>query len=304
MATEASSDEGSASRFPFIPLSKALERAGALRKSAGDHAAPITEIPAIWGYAAKASGWRQTIAALKYYGLIADSGSKDRREIRLTEDARRYFLDERPEVHNELNRKFALAPRSFETLWKEWKAAPPADNIARSQLKIKFGYAENAAPQILSVYKANLDFAKLTDRDDDSPIAEGSRTVETPGPTKPPPNLVRVGDYVQWTSNGQEQFPKPQRVNWVSDDGTHVRVHGSMTGIATDELTVVDQPKPPSLGPMAVAAVESNRSPENKDINVLLTGKRLQITADVDQDGLTTLKQMLDKYEEILKLLG
>jgi hypothetical protein len=40
-----------------------------------------------------------------------------------------------------------------------------------------------------------------------------------------------------------------------------------------------------------------------KDANVLLTGKRLQITAQVDAAGLATLKRMLDKYEEILKLV-
>ena len=31
--------------------------------------------------------------------------------------------------------------------------------------------------------------------------------------------------------------------------------------------------------------------------------KRLQITADVDGEGIKRLKQMLTKYEEILKLL-
>jgi hypothetical protein len=30
----------------------------------------------------------------------------------------------------------------------------------------------------------------------------------------------------------------------------------------------------------------------------------IQATADVDKDGLATLKQMLDKYEEILGLLS
>jgi hypothetical protein len=35
----------------------------------------------------------------------------------------------------------------------------------------------------------------------------------------------------------------------------------------------------------------------------LLQGHRLKINATVDADGLVRLKQMLDKYEEILKLL-
>ena len=46
--------------------------------------------------------------------------------------------------------------------------------------------------------------------------------------------------------------------------------------------------------------VESGRS----DFTVYQVGKRLQITADVDAEGLKKLKELLTKYEEILKLLS
>jgi hypothetical protein len=39
------------------------------------------------------------------------------------------------------------------------------------------------------------------------------------------------------------------------------------------------------------------------DFSVLLQGNRLKINATVDADGIARLKQMLDKYVEILKLL-
>ena len=39
------------------------------------------------------------------------------------------------------------------------------------------------------------------------------------------------------------------------------------------------------------------------DMSVLLQGNRLKISATVDAEGLAKLKQVLDKYEEILKLL-
>jgi hypothetical protein len=35
-----------------------------------------------------------------------------------------------------------------------------------------------------------------------------------------------------------------------------------------------------------------------------MTGGRLQITADVDLEGIKTLKQVLAKYEEVLKLVN
>jgi hypothetical protein len=36
---------------------------------------------------------------------------------------------------------------------------------------------------------------------------------------------------------------------------------------------------------------------------MLLSGKRLQISADLDAEGLAKLKDILTKYEEILKML-
>jgi hypothetical protein len=39
------------------------------------------------------------------------------------------------------------------------------------------------------------------------------------------------------------------------------------------------------------------------EVSVLLQGNRLKINATVDADGIGRLKQMLNKYQEILKLL-
>lgn len=45
------------------------------------------------------------------------------------------------------------------------------------------------------------------------------------------------------------------------------------------------------------------RSPPKSDFTVLLEGNRLKINATVDKEGIGRLKQVLDKYEEILRLL-
>lgn len=49
---------------------------------------------------------------------------------------------------------------------------------------------------------------------------------------------ARVGDLVQWESQGVLQFPKPLRVRMVSDDGQWVAVEGSRTGIPMSEVIV------------------------------------------------------------------
>lgn len=152
-------------RYPFIPLRKALDRAKQLWEKAADHPVVTTDAFVVWGYSPKASGGSQTVAALKYYGIVQDIGANESRKIKLTEEARRYFLDERPEKHAEAHRYFALKPKAMAMLWGEWKAKPPSEHIARSALKLDFGYSENAANELLAIYADNLVFANLSASD-------------------------------------------------------------------------------------------------------------------------------------------
>lgn len=112
---------------------------------------------------------------------------------------------------------------------------------------------------------------------------------------------VKVGDYVQWTSGGQERFPQPRKINAISEDGTFAQVFGSMTGVPTSELTVVDPPKPTQTQTRRSAS--SAYSGRDGELNVLLRGNRLEISADVDRVGLQRLQEILSKYDEILALL-
>ncbi len=185
MSQTVDDDAQSGGRFPFIPLRRAIERAREIYAVAGDHAVPIADAIKLWGYSEKASGWRQTVAALKYYGIMESSGTKDGRKVKLTADGRRYFLDERPEKHAELHRKFALAPAALGGLWNLWRARPPADQIARSTLKVDFHYGENSAGELLAVYKDNLEFAALADGGADSPGA-GDPPAPAPSSEKAP----------------------------------------------------------------------------------------------------------------------
>lgn len=51
---------------------------------------------------------------------------------------------------------------------------------------------------------------------------------------------VKVGDFVQWTSGGGEQFPSPRKVVGFSDDHEWAFVEGSQTGVSVSELSVID----------------------------------------------------------------
>src|SRR6202158_3127525 len=155
------------------------------------------------------------------YGFLRDSGMGDTRKVALSDAALRYFRDERDDEKKKLAREFALKPKLIAALWKDWHATPPADAIARSHLKTERGLNDQASRSLLAIYKDNLAFAEL----------KGGANIGEPGSGKgseTPPPKVKVGDYVQWTSNGLDQFRPVRKVEKV--EGGHVWVFGSNTG--------------------------------------------------------------------------
>jgi len=53
---------------------------------------------------------------------------------------------------------------------------------------------------------------------------------------------VKIGDYVQWTSGGADQFLKLRRVIAVSSCEEYVQVEGSLTGIPVAQISQVFHP--------------------------------------------------------------
>ena len=51
---------------------------------------------------------------------------------------------------------------------------------------------------------------------------------------------VKVGDKVQWTSQGTDQFTEPRKIKSISEDGQYAFVEGSDTGIPVKELSVTE----------------------------------------------------------------
>jgi hypothetical protein len=115
---------------------------------------------------------------------------------------------------------------------------------------------------------------------------------------------LEVGDYVQWTSDGVDQFKPARKVRQIRD--RHAWVDGSQTGIPISEVTVTEPPAPIPIAKLTTPAKSgpSYKEGDGNEISVLVTPQgRLQISANVDVKSLGKLKQMLEQYEQILKLL-
>lgn len=144
--------------YPFIDLKTAIERARRLFEAAQRNAVRQDTAAAHWNYSAKSSGGKQTIAALRAFGLMEGDGM-----VKLTERALRILLDERsPSPEKDvLLRQAALSPTLHGRLWEKYKAILPAATDLKMTLILEEGFNENSVDEFISEYIETLDFAKL-----------------------------------------------------------------------------------------------------------------------------------------------
>ena len=285
--------------FPFIPLSAAVKRLVEFEDYFKRHPAPAKQAGLAWGMKGWTSQAQQTLAALKSFGFIDYSGSGDNLQAAISEDGRTYLRAQQDTIKQDILKRSALKPKNLAKYFNLWGADRPRDPVCLDQLVLKDGFTEPSAKTFLQVYDATIEYAGLVESDKAFVVGTEDLDEERSDAR----TRARVGDHIHWLSAGQEMFKIARRVEWISDDGSYLRVHGSSTGIPVNEVTVVEKP---NIEPPAARTPLSSSAYAGSDgqLSVLLTGGRLQITADVDLAGVERLKEVLGKYEEILKLLA
>lgn len=176
---ESNSGEG-AKRFrsppyPAIPLSKAIERVKELHGKALHHSVSIKVVADAWDYGIKSSGLWAAAAALLQFGLLSDEGTGSSRKFTLTESAIRIIRDPNPESEKrrELIKQAALSPKVFKELWAAFgpTVTTLSDVVLKSHLTVDrqdsglASYSDNAADEVIRVFKESIAFAGLSDSD-------------------------------------------------------------------------------------------------------------------------------------------
>jgi hypothetical protein len=232
--------------YPFINLKVALDRAKEFYDKEKRNASSVSVAVTHWGYAQKSSGGIQTIAALKAFGLMKDSGSGDGRSVQLTDEALRILLDqrERSTERATLVKSAGLLPHIHSALWKRWgRDNMPSDANFRHELLFTYKFNEDSIDAFIRQYKATISFAELNSSDTLSVKATDKESAEEDTQDGYVP---KVGDFVQWEPGGILQFKEPKRIVRLSTDGHFGFVEGSSTGLPIGELT--KQEPQPSLG--------------------------------------------------------
>lgn len=296
--------------YPSFDLETAVDRASKLLKDAHHHPVGASVLSTAWGMkSSDGRVWRHA-AALIQYGLAVDIGTGKSRKFQITDIARRIVKDENPDSQKRIDalKTAVLSPMIHRELWDKFKTADGlSDAVLKTYLTVdraengEFPYSNSAADGVIETYRASLAYAgikesdKLIDNDEVKNDSSDDILNDHHHAHK-----VKVGDYVNWVSGEIVQFDA-RKVVWVSEDGSHLRVFGNPTGIPMNETEIVDAPAAPPTTPKPAETGGGNKPP---DITVYQVGGRLQITADVDAEGIEKLENMLAKYKEILGMLN
>ncbi len=237
--------------FPLGSLPKALEKAQVIYSAEGRKPMAPGTATKHWGYSIASSSAHQAISALKQYGLIEDKKIEGHRKLQLTETALKILLDKREESVERLNaiRKSAISPKIFAELWKKRgdDDSFPSDAELSHYLLLerKQPYYDDVVPNLIKDFKATMAFAKMGENatiDDEVENIADEMRIDTDEDVNAE-QLVKVGDYVQWTSQGVARFEMPRKVMGLSDDGQWAFVENEPTGVAVSQLTTHEKPR-------------------------------------------------------------
>lgn len=231
--------EGRSPAYPFIPVQKALERAQELYVQESAHFAPLKSAMAAWNYSPKSSGARQTLATMRYYGLVDVTGDGDARMIRVSELARKIILDKREDDTEKraLIRHVALTPSAHKALFQEYPEGLPSDGTVHHFLVFRKEFNDAAANDLLAEFKLTASYIGLYEPDQN--VDKVPQSEDTPNGENERP-AVKVGDKVQATVHGVDQFADGAIVLGMSEDGQWVFTDQSNAGVALKDVTIME----------------------------------------------------------------
>ena len=199
--------KGRSPAYPFLPFSKAMERAEQLKEKENFYTVPVTSAYEAWNISPKSSTAPQVVAALKHHGLLEYEGSGKHRSVKLTDLARHIILDKRPDSSEKkaLIEEAALKPAIYREILSEYPDGLPSDATLETYLVLRRGFQEKAAKTLIPNLKDTISFAKLD--------ASGNKpTIEADDDDGDEDLPFAVGELVNWESGGQVQWQEPRKI--------------------------------------------------------------------------------------------
>lgn len=164
---------GRSVNYPFIPLNVAIKRARDFWDKEGKNLVPVSVAVRHWGYGEKSSGGKQTIAALKQFRLIHDTGEGEARKVGISPLGLEVLLPPDDQAHMVAIKKAAVSPKIYSELLAMWRPdALPSDQAIAAYLVREKDFNRNAVDDFIRDFRANIAFAELGSSDTIPPANE------------------------------------------------------------------------------------------------------------------------------------
>lgn len=157
---------GRSAAYPWIDLEGAVARLDQFWKEEKTYEVPIGSAFKHWGYGAKSSGARLTLAAMLSYGFLADKGSNEKRTAKITKLGIEVVMAPSPEAKIKALKIAAQKPRAFASLLKDMDPQNlPSDQTLAHILVTQRGFNPNATETFIKNFKRTIQYAKLEKSD-------------------------------------------------------------------------------------------------------------------------------------------
>ncbi|BBD36889.1 hypothetical protein Amn_17690 [Aminobacter sp. Y103A] len=297
--------------YPNTSLPKALMQARAIhaadRRNIIDRDVAAKHI----GYGGQSGASDKALASLAHYGLLEKAGKGQTRVTQLAVDI----------LHpdSEASRKKALveaaySPDIFAEIRERFQDGHPSEGALKSWL-MRENFLDRAIGPVVAAYMETCRYLEQ-----EKAFESGGPSADT-GEKSALPNIqtlgdpdnkafggAKVGDFVQWESQGALQLPKPLRVRLVSDDGNWVAVEGSQTGIPMSEVIVESKAaNAPATPPVFAFPQDSHIATEQGEVEWMRnrvgqeTNVRLMVKGEMGPKEIGKLIKLLEAQKLVLE---
>lgn len=213
--------------YPYVDLEGAIAYSRKLYDYAKRGPAPLESIiTEAFKFSPTSSSGDKVMAALKSFGLVEDAAGTNGKAVKLSPRSIRILLDDSESLERQEEiRKAALSPKWYEYCWSKWGKETP--QAMRSNLLVEHGFVESTVDGFLSNYRKSIAFAGLLD---DVLLPANSKS---DGKSK---DSLKVGDWVQWETQGCLRLPTAKRISAFFDGGKFATVEGSNNPVPVAEL--------------------------------------------------------------------
>ena len=229
--------------YPVISLDASIKHVAKIEGQYRKNPIDRTDAVKILGYSSLSGPANKTLAALASYGLVERAGTG---MMRVTQLATSILHPISESEKREALREAAMTPPLFREIREKFPdlAVPPEAGVVTHLNRA--GFNPTAVPKAA---KAFLETARFVEGLGDSENDSGNEKSDLDTNSSKFGGAV-VGNYIQWESLGVLQFEQPRRVRWVSEDGSHLAVEGSDTGIPMTQVVIETRPKSDTLPPV------------------------------------------------------